>query len=180
MRWNESIVILSDRRRRRISAPGASSRAQDHGRKPCSRKPQDSGSASGAPCCLRIRREKGANGSTLGKRRENLMISQLIAAGVGFALTASSVAAKTLQYLAPPCDIPGLSQDQYSLCMEHLVCETFATEGIRAGKQGVQDPQVKWAYAGCLASHKYRFPTSDFYWVIEPHTAPEGAIAEFW
>ena len=58
--------------------------------------------------------------------------------------------------------------------MEHEMCELMATAGIRAGKQGVEDPQVKWAYAGCLASHEFGFSTGEFYWVIEPHSVPEA------
>jgi hypothetical protein len=69
--------------------------------------------------------------------------------------------AATLQFLAPPCDIPGLTQEQYSTCMEHTLCYSMTLHITSALEK-------KWAYNGCLAKHEYYFEPSNWHWIIEP------------
>ena len=75
---------------------------------------------------------------------------------------------ETLQWLPPPCDIPGLSQKQYRTCVEHLFCDSEALRELRIGKQMPSDPRLDEAYKQCLTDQRYRIWSDAIHWAIKP------------
>jgi hypothetical protein len=73
----------------------------------------------------------------------------------------------TIQYLPPPCDVPGLTQDQYRTCVDHLFCEDAAMHKVRTGERNPSDPRVDEEYRQCLKKGDWH-PGSGWYWVVKP------------
>lgn len=70
------------------------------------------------------------------------------------------------QYLAPPCDIPGLTQDQYRVCVLHNLCEAISTIPIRDGERMPNDPRTNEEYEQCVKTEE--FDLQYVYWVLKP------------
>jgi hypothetical protein len=71
------------------------------------------------------------------------------------------------QYVPPPCDVPGLSQDQYRTCIEHLFCNNFVMRKITLGLRKVDDPRVDEEYRQCLKTGDWD-PGPGWLWVVRP------------
>jgi hypothetical protein len=72
-----------------------------------------------------------------------------------------------LQYVPPPCDVPGLSQEQYRTCVGHMWCESLAMGKITLGERKWNDPRVDEEYKQCLRKGDWD-PGPGWYWVIKP------------
>jgi hypothetical protein len=71
------------------------------------------------------------------------------------------------QEVPPPCDIPGLSQEQYRTCVAHTFCQVFTLKKITTGERKPDDPRNDADYKQCVRDRSFD-PGSGFYWMVRP------------
>jgi hypothetical protein len=73
----------------------------------------------------------------------------------------------TFQYVPPPCGVPGLSQEQYRMCVAHMFCDTFARKKITLGERMPSDPRTDEEYRQCVKDRSFD-PGAGWYWEVKP------------